>query len=205
MKIKIIAFLSILLIGFSAKANIYKITVGINDCSDVSNLCVGDTLRFSGDSLNATVYGVINGYVYNSTTLTYDYFSVTSFTSIETIYDHIIITGDDKFWLDLCSQEYNLYLNGCIVTGEKEISREKEINFYPNPNTGIFTIEYQSYQNQTLFISDLTGKIAHKEILSSKNIEHQIITNNLKNGLYLVAIKNENGETIYTEKISIIN
>jgi Secretion system C-terminal sorting domain len=204
MKIKLIAFLVILFIGFNAKANLYKVTVGINDCNDISNLCVGDTLRFSGDSSNVTVYGVISGYVYNSTTLNYDSFSVTSFTGIETTYDHIIASGDDKFWLDLCAQEYNLYLNGCIITGEKEISQEQGINIYPNPNLGQFTISYNLQGTSSFRITDLTGKIVHQELLFSENRKQAIITNKLNTGIYFLEILSEK-KSIYRSKIYITN
>ena len=199
-------FLLLLLLQLNSKATVHKIVINSN-CNTINNLCVGDTLRFCGDSLNPFYYGVINGYVYNSTTLVYDNFVIVSDTNLETCYDHILVVGDDYYLFQPCSPfEGYLDYTGCLITSEKEIIHKNKLNIFPNPNSGNFTIEFNSYQqNQTLFIFDLTGRIVHQENLKPENTEQKIITKNLSKGLYLLAIKDETGDTIQSSKISITN
>ena len=120
----------------------------------------------------------------------------------------------DTLFLDLCSipcdyVSINPNGNVCMIcnidftTSSNNISTKPEANIYPNPNNGVFTIEYQSFQKQTLFITDLTGKIVHQEILNTDYTTQKIVTKNLSKGLYLVVIKKETGEIIKSSKMSI--
>ncbi len=76
-----------------------------------------------------------------------------------------------------------------------------EFSIYPNPANQSFNvvIEDNQFQNVTLSISDLSGRIALiQNINQSKTV---INTTNLSNGVYLVQINN-NGN-IYTQKLII--
>ncbi|MFZ5553290.1 MAG: T9SS type A sorting domain-containing protein [Bacteroidota bacterium] len=105
----------------------------------LNNLCYGDTLRFAGDSLNPGVYGTISGYVYNSSSSSYDNFSVTSFNSIATTYDHILVQGDSIFnyqFMPYCGPLTGHLLFNCInnlqcIAG---VNDSTQIISFPNIN-----------------------------------------------------------------------
>ena len=69
---------------------------------------------------------------------------------------------------------------------------------YPNPNNGVFIIETNSTEKQTLQISDITGKIVLSQYINSKIT---IDVNDLDNGIYFVQLKTNNN--ISTQRIIV--
>ncbi len=99
----------------------------------------------------------------------------------------------------------NTSFNVQLATTAANLKNEMRLaNIYPNPNLGKFVIELNSTTSNTLFITELTGKIIHQEILTPDNKKQEINTNNLKKGLYLITINDQEGKTIYINKMSII-
>ncbi len=72
-----------------------------------------------------------------------------------------------------------------------------KINVFPNPSNGVFTID--TVLPTDVKVMDITGK----EVYKSSNITNQASLNltNLQKGVYMLKMKNENGEQ--TEKIII--
>lgn len=87
------------------------------------------------------------------------------------------------------------------ATATQQLSSESfnltNIKVYPNPSNGIFTID--TILPTDVKILDITGK----EVFTASNITNQASLNltNLQEGIYMLKMKNENGEQ--TEKIII--
>ena len=91
-----------------------------------------------------------------------------------------------------------------IYTDVPEIANDNNVNIYPNPSNGIFTIANNAtfdIQNSTIVITDLAGKIVYNYQTSSNE---QMITIDLSSneaGLYIMRFSNEN--EVHTQKIII--
>ena len=87
-----------------------------------------------------------------------------------------------------------------IYTDISEIANNSDINIYPNPSNGIFTINNTKNSNhQTVIITDITGKI-----ILTKNLDIENTSINLSNqetGIYIVKILDDN--KTFVQKIII--
>jgi hypothetical protein len=61
---------------------------------------------------------------------------------------------------------------------------------YPNPNTGLFTIELNNGSVKTIEVMDLTGRIVLTNTSSNDKIDFNI--SNLANGVYYVRVQSNN-------------
>ena len=179
--------LSLLQFSLNSSATIHTIPI-YSSCNNLINLCIGDTLRFCGDSLIPSYYGAIYGYVFNSTTQNYDYFSIVSGVGIATSYEHVLVSGDDYYSLQPCTPiEGYLDYSGCTVTSEENIyQRNDEVNLYPRPNNGVFTIELDAVENVVVEIYTISGQLILQQPLT-KNITKVNLTKYPK-GMYFVKV-----------------
>ncbi|MCB9222853.1 MAG: choice-of-anchor B family protein [Crocinitomicaceae bacterium] len=76
--------------------------------------------------------------------------------------------------------------------GDNEIS-ESQIAIYPNPATG--TINIQGIQNGTIEIYDLSGRMVYNNQISSV-----INISELNSGMYMIRLKDKNGELVKIQK-----
>jgi hypothetical protein len=74
-----------------------------------------------------------------------------------------------------------------IAQQEKEI---REINIYPNPNSGEFTIEYNYSDSPELVITNLLGQTFYHQALHSGS--NTISQANLAKGYYIYKVQNSN-------------
>lgn len=81
-------------------------------------------------------------------------------------------------------------LLGDFYLGMNEPADEEPFTVYPNPSDGRFTV--QSAISTRLEVCDLTGKPVWKSILPS--FSHEILLNQVKNGMYFVSLTDENGQ-----------
>jgi hypothetical protein len=65
------------------------------------------------------------------------------------------------------------------------------LKVYPNPNSGVFTIETGNSLNKTLTLTDVAGRIVHQETTEGGIIQMNI--SELANGIYHLRIASENG------------
>jgi hypothetical protein len=63
------------------------------------------------------------------------------------------------------------------------------LNVYPNPNTGVFTIENPTEENQSFEIYTISGTCVYSGVMHEKL---KVVTLNLKEGLYILKLKNQN-------------
>ena len=94
-------------------------------------------------------------------------------------------------------QEAVVYVDNCTNIHN---NTTVEFSISPNPNNGTFDIVVPNiYENTTVEILDLSGKIIFNEILSQK--KQRLDINNISRGVYLISV-NQNGNT-KTEKLII--
>ena len=102
--------------------------------------------------------------------------------------------ADNQYDL-LCYIENEMHLysprvfSPCFVTPTAEV-RNKEIEIYPNPSSGIFHIESES-QIESIFIIDFTGKEMRIEPQNN-----EINLDKWQNGIFLLRIRFANNEEI---------
>ncbi|MEW6469329.1 MAG: T9SS type A sorting domain-containing protein [Bacteroidota bacterium] len=93
------------------------------------------------------------------------------------------------------------FTGGSITTGYNPLKQENLLNVYPNPSSGIFTIELDSLQSvNNLSVTDVLGNAVyyHKEFETSQEINLR----DLPNGIYFVKIQQANGREV-VQKIVI--
>lgn len=101
-------------------------------------------------------------------------------------------------------ERYCELVTSCTVSGIEQGSiNSSSIQVFPNPNNGIFTVEYKlsEHADVALSISDLTGRIIYKETLVGKTGINQHLLNQVKlsSGIYFLKIIA--GENIATQKL----
>lgn len=101
----------------------------------------------------------------------------------------------------------NIKMDGVLMTKEDSFNA-MDINVYPNPSTtdkGIY-VEYNANDSDVqLVLSDLSGKVLSREVLTTKNavVNHKINTDvSLQAGIYLVTIS-QNGHNL-VKKVVIL-
>jgi hypothetical protein len=78
------------------------------------------------------------------------------------------------------------------------------INLYPNPNTGQFTVEIRNYE---LGITNVTAEVYNmlgEKVYAQSNIQHRIFNINISNqpnGVYLIHISSKDGQVVTQKKI----
>jgi uncharacterized repeat protein (TIGR02059 family) len=86
----------------------------------------------------------------------------------------------------------------------KTRANSENVNLYPNPNKGKFSVEFaiplQSGTNEVI-ISDLSGKQVYNEPLSNEEVLKHFDLLDLKSGMYILMIKNK--EILVTKKFII--
>jgi uncharacterized delta-60 repeat protein len=85
-----------------------------------------------------------------------------------------------------------------IATGITETNSQISFSVYPNPSSGIFTIENLSNNSEMEIYNSLGQKIFQSEI---ENPKSEIDLSDQTNGIYFVKVKT--GKEIFTEKIII--
>jgi len=93
----------------------------------------------------------------------------------------------DMFFLDIDNIAVYAGAGAVSINNAEQVST----NLYPNPTTGMVTIEAESFQNATVI--DMTGRV----VMTSNN--NVIDMSNLNNGVYMVRINTANGTA--TQKI----
>ncbi len=95
----------------------------------------------------------------------------------------------DGSWLN--DEEYVFYYSEKDVSGIVDIS-SSEVSVYPNPSTGIFTVELKSLEQQaTISILDFSGRVLEQEEVSNMtNFKKSFDLSDYSKGVYLLKINN---------------
>ena len=92
---------------------------------------------------------------------------------------NLYVAGDNN-------NEIRKIVIGGAVGIQQFTSINEQVNIYPNPNNGNFTMELADYKDETkLQIANLLGEKIHEQKLNSKVTE---LNFNLKSGIYLINI-----------------
>ncbi len=126
-------------------------------------------------------------------------------------YHSLFSTSDNKFYS--CGQNGGalgdgtninrsipvLVLDNCAPLSITENTLKSAFTIYPNPSTGIFTIQTENpISNANITIADLNGRIVHES--KTENLDNKILDlNNLQNGIYILNISN--GDYNHSQKI----
>lgn len=98
---------------------------------------------------------------------------------------------------------FRQYSKSSVITAINNNTRENtKIKIYPNPSNGLVTIDFSNTQEKfkTLNIYNVSGSLV---FTTSINNEQQIyIENKLAEGMYVIELVNENGNTT-TEKMVV--
>ena len=73
-------------------------------------------------------------------------------------------------------------------TGINYQSNKNEITIYPNPSNGTFSLEVENYQNTSVKIINLLGKVLFEEDIKSPQT---VITIDIPAGIYFYQVKNK--------------
>lgn len=81
------------------------------------------------------------------------------------------------------------------------------LKFYPNPARDYVTFDYrlpEYMQSATITVVDITGKVVLNVSIDTYEGQYLWDTRTIENGFYFINLKDEKGQTILTEKLSII-
>lgn len=187
--------LNLLMIFLFALPIISKATVHekiITDCNDISDVCIGDTIRFIGDSINSNAYGVTYVTIFNSISQNTSYYIITSDSGIATSQDHVIINGDESFQLEMCGNTILYLIYNCPLNIDNLSENHYQTQITPNPTTGTFIIGNQK-QNIELFAA------SGKKLLEV--YDNKVNITNFNTGIYFLITKNNLGEILSRDKI----
>jgi hypothetical protein len=85
------------------------------------------------------------------------------------------------------------------IIEEKE-AQLQEVNVYPNPNTGLFTVEIpHAFENSEVLIMDMTGKTIERRTASEGRMQFDI--SGFAKGIYIVTVKS--GDEVHRTKVSV--
>ncbi|MDP1727070.1 MAG: T9SS type A sorting domain-containing protein [Bacteroidota bacterium] len=169
--------------------NIICTTTNVNGCQNtcIVTICVLD-IRSGGSGNSQKVYlcHVPSGNPSNTQTLD---------ISVNVVPNHLSTHSGDH--LGSCSQNCGM---GKKASSFVELTHIEEIIIYPNPNSGLFTIDFNKMSgDKTIKVYDLSGKFIKE--LQSENKQVEINVEELAKGFYILKIYNE-GKT-YTRKIVV--
>ncbi len=94
-----------------------------------------------------------------------------------------------------CSKTVSTTIVVSVCTGlDAKTFALSGLQVYPNPNTGIFTVELNNGLNKTIQVTDLTGRVVLEDNTSSDKFNVDI--NTLANGIYYVKIISNNASSV---------
>ena len=95
--------------------------------------------------------------------------------------------------------EIEAYELSCSPTSVNTYNESNNINIYPNPVSNELFVEFKNKQNVIINIFNSLGQQIYTEKLI--NYQQSIDMTSLNNGIYLINIKDENGNILLSEKI----
>lgn len=102
-----------------------------------------------------------------------------------------------------CYSQASIEVTFDINEGISDVLTASNINIYPNPNTGIFTLELTAVsQDVKVSVIDFTGKLVFEEQLvdvKANKLEKQFDMNDYERGVYFLRITH--GEVVVYKKV----
>ena len=82
-------------------------------------------------------------------------------------------------------------LVGACNSNAKSMAPEAGFNIYPNPSTGIITIEMPGMSNISLTIRDITNKVIQTRKLSDNTRREVIDLSSAPKGIYIIEVSSQ--------------
>lgn len=80
----------------------------------------------------------------------------------------------------------------CVSSKDNNISIDKQLQLYPNPSTGIFSIVQTNYNIESYKVYDLLGNV----MIQDQRYVEQIDLSNFSAGIYIVQVLNTKGKLV---------
>ena len=97
-----------------------------------------------------------------------------------------------------------LYLDDVSVYKGKCREEEKPpktfFNLYPNPGSGVFSLNYGVAQDAQLVVYDILGRTVLNETLAADKVLHHFIMQQYSNGMYFLKVFGANDDELYSQK-----
>ena len=115
----------------------------------------------------------------------------------------MISEWDNEHLLVLSSNEVSL-MTTVGALGVADLPQKPIVSTYPNPSSGLINISFDEEISTTqLVVNSLNGKEVYRQAVCGQNISLDLST--LARGSYVLQIKDQDDQTIYTHKLTIID
>jgi len=174
----------------SASAS-YSLSVQNNGCFALSNIISVNVYSYPNPTITASNASICLGQSVNlnvtstNTISSYLWFdgSVTqSVVVTPTASNNYTVTVDNNG----CFTWASIYINVSICTNIKSNFYAEELSIFPNPNSGILTIELKEFKDYVLKIVNTLGQVIQTNNLVNQTT--QLNVNQLSNGIYFLQI-----------------
>ena len=162
----------------------------IQSVPDPAEICLGDSVVLEGsDGFNMYWWTDANGNIILINNRLVDDPTSDTWYMLSAI-DSNGCTSREDIWV---------YVDSCVSGLNEELL--SNINIYPNPSTGLFTVEFKRVKenNSNISIVNSIGNVVFSEKLIIGEFSKQINLSNLSKGIYLIELQTETG--IYKKKI----
>ena len=167
------------------------IPLSIQTSPSPAEICLGDTVVLEGTTgFSSYWWENVNGVIINTT------FKLVDNPTEDTWY---LLSAKDTNGC-VVKEDVWVYVDSCISSvGEYLISN---LRVFPNPSSGVFTLEYNSADNKNTFVNilNVTGDIVFQAPLDNQGLL-ELDVNYLSKGIYFLQI--QLGESIVNKKIII--
>ncbi len=83
---------------------------------------------------------------------------------------------------------------------EEEKQQKTFFNLYPNPGSGLFSLNYGVAQNAQLVVYDILGRTVLNETLRADMVLHHFNLSQMSNGMYFLKVISANDENLFSQK-----
>jgi hypothetical protein len=84
---------------------------------------------------------------------------------------------------------------------EEEKPQKTFFNLYPNPGSGVFSLNYGVEQDAQLVVYDILGRTVLNETLAADKVLHHFSMQQYSNGMYFLKVLGANNdEELYSQK-----
>jgi hypothetical protein len=162
----------------------------IQSVPDPPDICLGDSVILEGsDGFNVYWWTDANGNIILIDNRLVDDPTSDTWYMLSAIDSNGCVSRED-IWV---------YVDSCVSGLNEELL--SNINIYPNPSTGLFTVEFKRVKenNSNISIVNSIGNVVFSEKLIIGEFSKQIDLSNFSKGIYLIELQTEIG--IYKKKI----
>lgn len=83
---------------------------------------------------------------------------------------------------------------------EEEKPQKTFFNLYPNPGSGLFSLNYGVAQDAQLVVYDILGRTVLSETLAADKVLHHFNLSQMSNGMYFLKVISKDDENLFSQK-----